>query len=225
MRLCGPTTLILLLTLGGCAPVEVTYEPEYLEAAVPSYLAETQILVLMEDQDNQYVFEGPPESFVGQGIDLRIPLGAITREITAGVFRSHFNYGVVFADEMPDYLPYIIAIEPEITGFSYRYDQFVDETVMEMQAVAEGFEPIPVTVITPSIQFELDIVAYDTQGNLLLEKTYPSGLVAGESYIVTSRPHERINATFHATLQEIMLEVADDLRPLLATHPNIFDPE
>ena len=217
--------LTLALAFGGCASVEVAYEPEYLEAAVPSYLAETQILVLMEDQDNQYVFEGPPESFVGQGIDLRIPLGAITREITAGVFRSHFNYGVVFADEMPDYLPYIIAIEPEIMGFSYRYDQFVDETVMEMQAIDESFEPVPVTVITPSIQFELDIVAYDTQGNLLLEKTYPSGLVAGESYIVTSRPHERINATFHATLQEIMLEVADDLRPLLATHPNIFDPE
>lgn len=225
MRLCGPTMSMFLLALGGCAAVEVTYEPAYLEAAVPSYLAETQILVLMEDQDIQYVFEGQPESFVGQGIDLRIPLGAITREITARVFRSHFNYGVVFAGEMPDDLPYIIAIEPEIMNFSYRYDQFIDETIIDMQPVDEGLELVPATVITPSIQFELDLAAYDPDGNLVLEKTYPSGLVAGESYIVTSRPHERINATFHATLQDIMLQVADDLRPLLALQPNIFDPE
>jgi hypothetical protein len=115
--------LTLLLALGGCAPVQVAFEPDYLEATVPSYLAQTQILVLMEDQDLQYVFEGPPESFVGRGIDLQIPLAAITREITADVFRSHFNYGVVFAGEMPDDLPYIIAIQPEIVDFSYRYDQ------------------------------------------------------------------------------------------------------
>lgn len=225
MRLCGPTILTLLLALGGCAPVEVTYEPEYLEAAIPSYLAETQILVLMEAADIDYVFEGPPESFVGQGIDLRIPLGAITREISAGVFRSHFNYGVVFAGEMPDDLPYVIAIEPEIMDFSYRYDQFIDETIIEMQPLDEGFEPVPATVITPSIQFELDLAAYDPDGNLVLEKTYLSGLVAGESYIVTSRPHERINATFHATLQDIMLQVADDLRPLLAGEPNLLGGE
>jgi len=217
--------LTLLLALSGCASVEVAYEPEYLEAAVPSYLADTQILVLMEDQDIQYVFEGSAESFVGQGIMLRVPLGAITREITANVFRSHFNYGVVFAGEMPDDLPYIVAIEPEIMDFSYRYDQYVDETVMEMQPIDEGFEPVPVTVITPSIQFELDLAAYDPDGNLVLEKTYPSGLVAGDSYIVTSRPHERINATFHSALQDIMLQVADELRPLLASQPNILDAE
>ncbi|NIW23845.1 MAG: hypothetical protein GWN29_04365, partial [Gammaproteobacteria bacterium] len=209
----------------GCAPVEVAFEPDYLEATVPSYLADTQILVLMEDQDLQYVFEGPPESFVGQSIDLRIPLAAITREITAGVFRSHFNYGVVFAGEMPDDLPYVIAIQPEIVDFSYRYDQYLDDTVVEIQSTDNNVEAVPVTVITPSIQFDLDVTAYDPDGKRVLDKTYHSGLVAGESYIVTSRPHERINATFHATLQDIMLEVAEDLRPLLAAQPNLLDAE
>ena len=84
---------------------------------------------------------------------------------------------------------------------------------------------MPVTVITPSIQFDLDVMAYDPEGNRVLDKTYPSGLVAGESYIVTSRPHERINATFHSTLQEIMLQVTDDLRPLLAAQPNLLGGE
>jgi hypothetical protein len=42
---------------------------------------------------------------------------------------------------------------------------------------------------------------------------------------VTSRPHERINATFHATLQQMMLQVADDLRPFLASQPNLLDAE
>jgi hypothetical protein len=217
--------LTLLLALGGCAPVQVAFEPDYLEATVPSYLAQTQILVLMEDQDLQYVFEGPPESFVGRGIDLQLPLAAITREITADVFRSHFNYGVVFAGEMPDDLPYIIAIQPEIVDFSYRYDQYVDETVVEMQSIDEDLEAVPVTVITPSIQFDLDVMAYDPDGKRVLDKTYPSGLVAGESYIVTSRPHERINATFHSTLQNIMLNVAEDLRPLLAAQPDLLGGE
>ena len=225
MRLCGPMILTLLLALGGCAPVEVAFEPDYLEAAVPSYLAETQVVVLMEDTEIDYVFEGPAESFVGQGIMLRVPLGAITREITANVFRSHFNYGVVFTGEMPDDLPYVIAIEPEIMDFSYRYDQYVDDTILEMQPMGESFEPVPATVITPSIQFELEMTAYDVNGNIVLEKTYPSGLVAGESYIVTSRPHERINATFHSTLQAIMLEVAEDLRPVLAARPNLLGSE
>lgn len=225
MRMYGPMILTLPLALSACAPVEVAFEPDYLEAAVPSYLAETQVLVLMEAADIDYVFEGPAESFVGQGINLRIPIGAITREITAGVLRSHFNYGVVFAGEMPDDLPYVIAIEPEIMDFSYRYDQFIDDTIIEMQPVGESFEPVAATVITPSIQFELDLAAYDPDGNVVLEKSYPSGIVAGESYIVTSRPHERINATFHSALQNIMLQVAEDIRPILADQPDLLGGE
>jgi hypothetical protein len=220
----GPALAALALALGGCA-YELEYEPEYLADTTPRYLAETQILVLMQPQDMEYVYEGRPDSVIGETITLRMPIGAITREIVAGVLQSHFNYGVVFAGQLVPDLRYVVAIEPEIRNFSYRYDQQIEEGVVELRPVEDDYEAVPATIITPSIQFELALKAYDSSGNVLLDKVYPSGLVAGESYIVTSRPHERINATFHATLQDIMLTVAEDIRPFLAVQPNIFDPE
>jgi hypothetical protein len=179
----------------------------------------------MSDEDARYDYEGRPASFVGQSITLTIPIGAIMREIIASVFRSHFNYGVVFTQSPAPDLRYIVAIEPEIRDFSYRYDRVTEPGVLEMRATDDGYETVPVTIITPSIQFELALKAYDASGELVVDKVYPSGLVAGESYVVTSRPHERINATFHAALQEIMLTVASDIRPLIAAQPNLLDPE
>ena len=79
------------------------------------------------------------------------------------------------------------------------------------------------TTITPSIQFELALKAYNSAGNVVLEETYPSGLVSGESYFTSYRPHERINATFHAALQDVMLTVAEDIRPFLVGQCDITD--
>lgn len=221
MRFFGSTSLALPLLVGACA-AEVTYEPDYLPLATPRYLAETQVLILMQPEDAQYVFEGTADSFIGQTVTLRMPIGAITREVAASVFRSHFNYGVLFADTPPRDVHYVVAIEPEVRDFSYRYEQYLEESVTEMRPIPGGLEAVPATVITPTIEFELDVHAYDAMGNTVLDKTYASGPVAGESYYVTTRPHERINATFHATLQEMMLQVAEDLRSFLASQPNVL---
>jgi len=221
MRQPGPAASFAVIMLCGCA-AEVQYEPEYLGTAIPRYLAETQIIVLMDSQDVEYVYEGTADSFVGQTVTLRMPIGAILREIAASVLQSHFNYGVLFAGSPPPDVHYVVAIDPEIRDFSYRYDQRVDDNVIEILTTDGGVEAIPATVITPSIQFELVLHAYDAAGNVILDKVYPSGVVAGESYYVTSRPHERINATFHATLQSMMLMVAEDLRSFLASQPNVL---
>lgn len=221
MRRCGPGLLAIALLLAACA-AEVAYEPEYLEPAIPGYLAETQILILMQPEDAEYVYEGTADSYIGQTFTLRMPIGAITREISAEVFQRHFNYGVVFADSPPPDLRYVVAIEPEIRDFSYRYEQYLEESVVEMRPIPGGLEAVPATVITPTIRFELALRAYDAMGKVVLDKIYPSGDVAGESYYVTSRPHERINATFHATLQKMMLQVAEDLRPFLASQPGVL---
>lgn len=224
MRFCGLSYLLVPLVVGACA-AEVAYEPEYLPPAIPKYLAETQVLILMQADDAQYVYEGTADSYLGQAVTLRMPIGAITREIAASVFRSHFNYGVVFANAPPRDLRYLVAIEPEIRDFAYRYEQRVEDNVVEMRSIQGDFEPVPATIITPTIEFELAVRAYDATGQVILDQLYASGPVAGESYYVTSRPHERINATFHATLQQMMLQVADDLRPFLASQPNLLDAE
>jgi hypothetical protein len=74
----------------------------------------------------------------------------------------------------------------------------------------------PLSTITPSIRFTLALTVYDAGNKVLLRKTYESGWVAGEKYIVTSRPHERVNATFHKALQATMEKVAADIRPFFA---------
>ncbi|HSG66713.1 MAG TPA: hypothetical protein VLD39_17020 [Gammaproteobacteria bacterium] len=221
MRCFGSPCFFVPLVLGACA-AEVAYEPEYLPPAIPQYLAETRVLILMAEEDAQYVYEGTADSRIGQTVTLRMPIGAIMREITASVFRTHFNYGVVFSDEPPRDLRYLVAIDPEIRNFAYRYEQRVEGGVVEMRETLGGLEAVPVTVITPTIEFELAVRAYDAMGQTILDQLYASGPVAGESYYVTSRPHERINATFHAALQQMMLEVAGDLRPFLAAQPNLL---
>jgi hypothetical protein len=87
----------------------------------------------------------------------------------------------------------------------------------------EGFTETPLSTITPSVEFDMDLTAYNAAGDVVLERTYQSGRVAGESYVVTNRPYERINATFHTALQDMMLTVADDIRPLLVGQCSITD--
>lgn len=210
-------SLAVLFAIGliaGCT-AQGRFEAEYLEPVEAPYLAEAKIVVLMHDHDQQYTFSGKPTSQIGANITLTMPIGSILREVSAGVFRSYFMYGTVFTEELSPNLLYTVAIEPEIRNFSYRYDRSLEGDVFDLRRTEDGVAAQPLSVITPSIQFELAVRAYDAAGKVLVEKMYPSGVVRGESYMVTSRPHERINATFHKALEQLMLKVADDIRPFL----------
>lgn len=206
--------LIATLGLSGCA-IEVAYEPGYLTETTPTYRAEADVLIIMHDHDLEYVYEGWPESQTGETIRLTMPIGAILQEVSARVFQSFFTYGVGFVEDFDPRFQYFIAVEPEVRNFSYRYDRRIDPELVELRPSETGFEVVPLAIITPSIQFQLAIKAYDRSGRMVLDRIYPSGVVAGESYVVTSRPHERINATFHAALQALMLVAAEDLRPFI----------
>ena len=208
------TVLFAVAVLAGCT-AQGRFEAEYLEPVAAPYLAEAKIVVLMHDHDQQYTFSGKPASQIGENIKLTMPIGSILREVSAGVFRSYFMYGTVFTDELSPNLLYTVAIEPEIRNFSYRYDRDFTGDIFDVRETEDGVAAQPLSVITPSIQFELAVRAYDSAGKVLLEKTYESGVVQGESYMVTSRPHERVNATFHKALEQLMLKVADDIRPFL----------
>ena len=108
-----------------------------------------------------------------------------------------------------------VAIEPEIRDFAYRYDRPVEGDVFDIRPGSDS-DAQPLSTITPSIRFTLALTVYDAGNKVLLRKTYESGWVAGEKYIVTSRPHERVNATFHKALQATMEKVAADIRPFFA---------
>jgi hypothetical protein len=215
MRALAAILLVGLITLCGCT-AQGLYESQYLEKVTPPYLAENKVVVLMHAHDQEYTFTGKPTSEIGENITLTMPIGSILREVTANTFRSYFMYGVVFTDKLLPDLRYTVAIEPEIRNFAYRYDRRIEGDVFDVRPNSDGGPAQPLSTITPSIRFELALTAYDASNKVLLKKTYESGWVAGESYIVTSRPHERVNATFHKALQAVMAKVADDIRPFFA---------
>jgi hypothetical protein len=216
MRALSLSLLIGSVVLGGCT-AEGLYEPEYLSKVTPPYLAENKIVVLMHEHDEQLVFTGKPESEIGENITLVMPIGTILREVCANVFRSFFMYGVVFTDKLVPDLRYKVAIEPEIRNFGYRYDRQIEGDVFNLRpGSTDGSQAEPLSTITPSVHFELAVKAYDANNKVLLDKVYQSGLVAGESYIVTSRPHEHVNETFHKALQQTFERVAVDIRPFFA---------
>jgi len=200
--------------LSACA-YEVGFDPEFVTEDAPSYVAEAEIVVLMHPHDTENVFQGNPATEVGSFTTLTIPVGNIMQEITAEVFQTCFAYGVVFTQELTSDMAYIVAIEPEIMNFSFGYDR------VPMDPMAE--DELPRSLTTPQVEFDLSVRAYDSSGSTMLERTYPSGPVSGESYEITNRPYERINETFHGALQEIMLRVADDIRPLLVGQCEITD--
>ena len=216
------SVLVLPVLLGGCA-AEVVFDPEYVSPAEPSYLAEAEIVVLMHDHDLEYVYDGTADSLVGQSTSLTMPIGDIMREISAHVFQSCFMFGVVFTEELVPNMRYVIAIEPEIRDFSYRFDRRIEEGFVDVTPTDDGFAETPFSTIIPSVQFEVGLTAYNSFGDVVLENTYQSGRVAGESYVISNRPYELINATFHTALQDIMLTVAEDIRPLLVGECTITD--
>lgn len=205
---------LLTAALAACA-YEVGFDAEYVTEDTPSYIAEAEIVVLMHPHDTENVFQGNPTTDVGSFTTLTVPIGNIMQEITAEVFQTCFAYGVVFTQELTADMAYIVAIEPEIRNFSYGYDRVpLDPT---------GGEEVPRSMTTPQVEFDLSVRAYDSSGSTMLERTYASGLVSGESYEITNRPYERINETFHGALQDIMVRVADDIRPLLVGQCDITD--
>jgi len=217
MRALATSLLIGSVILGGCT-AEGLYEPEYLSKVTPPYLAENKIVILMHEHDEQQVFTGKPESAIGENITLVMPIGTILREVAANVFRSFFMYGVVFTDKLVPDLRYQVALEPEIRNFGYRYDRQIEGDLFNIRpgTGGDGVSAEPISTITPSVHFDLAVKAYDANNKVLLDKVYQSGWVAGESYIVTSRPHEHVNATFHQALQQTLEKVAVDIRPFFA---------
>jgi hypothetical protein len=165
----------------------------------------------MPEEQQDFVYEGNPDSAVGDFTTLTVPMGAIVGDIAAQVFSSCFARGVEFA---PERTPgdYVIALEGNMRDFVYRYTRIIER----------GFEDAEAWTV-PEVDIAFDVRAFDRAGGMILDKTYSSGVVAGDAYLVTRRPAERINAALHATLYALMLQIAADVRPLLVGECTVTD--
>jgi hypothetical protein len=201
------------LLLGACA-YEIGYRPEYVPSATPSYIAQGKLLVVMPREQREFVYQGKPSSTTGDFTTLTVPIGVIVQDIATQVFGQCFAYGVEFTDSTAGRDDYVLALEGDMQEFVYSYTKVIDQ----------GFTGQPADVwIIPEVDIAFAVKARNRVGNVVLDKTYDSGVQAGESYMVTSKPAERINRTLHATLHALMLQVAADVRPLLLDECTITD--
>lgn len=199
----------------GCA-YEVAYRPDYVPEQAPSFVADGRLLIVMPQEQREFVYQGAPSSTTGDFTTLTVPIGAIVEEIAKEVFGGCFAYGVEFVDDLAGRDDYVLALQGNMQEFAYAYTKVIEQ----------GFDEQNVEVwITPQLTIAFAVKAHKRSGELVLDKTYDSGIREGESYMVTGRPAERINRTLHATLHALMLQVAADVRPLLIGECRIIDLE
>jgi hypothetical protein len=202
-----------LCLLGACS-YEVGFDPAYVPDETPQFIADAKVLIVMPTAQQEFVYSGPPDSTTGDFTTLTVPLGAIVKDIATDVFTSCFSEGVEIATQRPAQGDYVVAIEGDIPDFVYRYTKIIDQGFDEGDADSW---------IIPEVDISFNARAYDRTGTQILAKTYDSGVTAGEGYRVTSRPSERINETLHATLHALMLQLADDIKPLLVGECSVTD--
>jgi hypothetical protein len=197
--------VLALLALGGCA-YEVQFQEEYLPQEAPQYVARGKLLMLMPEEQRTFTYQGPPSSRTGDYTTLIVPIGNIAMEIARHVFGECFAYGVEVTDSLAGRDDFVLAIEGDMQQFIYSYTKVINA----------GFDGAPTdSWIVPEVELAFAVKGYNRAGETVLDKVYDSGIKAGEEYVTTSKPAERINRVLHTTLHDLMVDLVADVRPLL----------
>ena len=197
--------LVTAFALGGCA-YEVGFQDAYLPQEAPAYVAQGKLLIVMPEEQRTFTYEGQPSSRTGDYTTLTVSVGAIVQEIASHVFGECFAYGVEVADSREGRDDFVLALEGDMQEFIYSYTKVIDA----------GFDSELADVwIVPEVEVAFAVKGYNRAGQTVLDKVYDSGVTAGEEYLVTSKPAERINRVLHTTVHNLMVELVADVRPLL----------
>jgi hypothetical protein len=197
-------TLIPLLLLCGCA-FNAGYNPSYISAQPLQLGIGGKGLVVVNQTDAQWTYSGHPTSFTGSGTTLTVPIGEISKQIALRVFGAAFKEGVDFRDTAGETKGYRLVVEPKVAKFTYAYNQLKNL----------GF------AITPQVEVQLHVVLTAPNGKTLADKFYSSGLVDGDSYMLSGQPAEKVNQLLHQTIFKLMTDAAMEAKQILeATSAN-----
>jgi hypothetical protein len=190
------------LLLSGCA-FNAGYNPQYLPSQPMALGVAGRSVVVMENTDAQWIFSGKPTSFTGGGTTLTVPLGEITKQVALKVFGAAFKEGADFRADAKEIAAFRLAVRPKIATFNYAYNQLKNL----------GF------AVTPQVKIELSIVLLSPDGSKLLEKTFSSGLVDGDTYMLSGQPAEKVNQLLHQVLFKLMTDAAVEAKAALEQKP------
>ncbi len=187
-----------VLLVAGCS-YQGGFNPAYLPAQPMALNVTGKGLVVLTVQEAQRSYVKKPSSFTGGGTTLTLPLGEITKQVALKVFGATFIEGVDFRNESREAVGYRVVIRPRVVNLTYAYNQLKNA----------GF------AITPQASVELEVILQHPDGGALTVKTYESGLVDGDTYVISGQPAEKINQLVHLTLFKLMTEAAKEVKTML----------
>jgi hypothetical protein len=185
-----------LLMVSGCA-YQAGYNPTYIPDEEPEYISADEVLLVMPDEVEDFVYSGSPATFTGSATTLTIPLGTILKQVSEEILEDRFSGRIGFANAFVADNDYRLALAPTITRFEYRYSQLKNL----------GF------AITPEVELDLAVKVLDGAGETIFQQQYESGRVSGDTYVLSGSPSEKINQTIHRTLYDLLEKSFADARP------------
>jgi hypothetical protein len=198
-RFCRILAVSIALTVSSGCAYQAGYNPTYIPDEEPEYISADEVLLIMPDEIEDFVYSGSPSSFTGGGTTLTIPLGVILKEVSEEILEDRFSGPVGFANEFKASGQYRLALEPRIKRFDYKYNQLKNL----------GF------AITPEVELDLEVKILDAKGQAIFQQSYESGRVSGDTYFISGSPSEKINQTIHRTLYDLLELSFADARPVV----------
>ena len=195
---------VALLLSSGCA-YQAGYNPTYIPDEEPEYISADEVLLVMPDEVEDFVYSGSPSSFTGGGTTLTIPLGVILKEVSEEILEDRFSGRVDFANQFRAGEQYQLALVPRITRFDYKYNQLKNL----------GF------AITPEVELDLEVKILGADGEKIFQHSYESGRVSGDTYFLSGSPSEKINQTIHRALYDLLELSFADARPVVLAALNL----
>ncbi len=193
----------VMLSAYGCA-YQTAYNSTYVPDEPSGHWSSNDAMVVMSEDDFNYTYKGSPSSFTGGGTTLEIPMGYIIREISMEVLRDRFSGEIGFAnDVMPD--RYQLALRSSIEKWDYKYNQLRNL----------GF------AIMIQAELDLQVEILDASGNVIFDQTYASGLVDGQSFMMSFGPEEKVSALLHELIYGHLEQALDDARPAISQALNL----
>ena len=187
---------LTLVTMVGCTST-ATYNPGY-EARdqYPSESLPGRALILTDTSDDSLTLSQSPSSFTGGGTTINVQVGQIIKQVATNVFDALFEGGAASSNDPSAAAEYTVVVKPTHGSLDFEYDSL--ENV--------GF------AITPKATVTIRVEVSDPSGDTLIENVYSSGVVAGDTYVASSEPSEKINKVIHVAVGRAIAEAARDLR-------------
>jgi hypothetical protein len=191
--------LVGSILVTGCTST-VTYNSAYEpRAEYPSESLSGKALILTDPSEDMLVLSQSPSSFTGGSTTINVGIGYIIKEVAVGVFDSLFEDGAVSSNKIADSSSYRVVVTPSHGSLDFQYNQ-IDNL---------GF------AITPKASVNIRVKITNSDGSILIDRPYPSGLVEGQTYAISGSPAEKINEVIHQAVGKALSESARDLRTAL----------